>query len=67
MEISGKVALVSDADAVRAAVPQTVEQFGSLHPNINTAGFIADAPVVRNGAATPLAEFDRLVTTNLMR
>lgn len=62
----GVEADIADVEAVRAAVTETIERFGALHININTAGIIADVPVIRDGAATPLAEFERLVRTNLV-
>jgi NAD(P)-dependent dehydrogenase (short-subunit alcohol dehydrogenase family) len=65
-EAIGVEADIADAQAVAAAIAETVGHFGALHININTAGIIADVPVIRDGAATPLGEFERLVVTNLV-
>jgi 3-hydroxyacyl-CoA dehydrogenase/3-hydroxy-2-methylbutyryl-CoA dehydrogenase len=63
----GVEADLADDESVSAAFTQTLDRFGSLHININTAGIIGNVPIVGpDGTATPVAEFQRLVTTNLV-
>jgi 3-hydroxyacyl-CoA dehydrogenase/3-hydroxy-2-methylbutyryl-CoA dehydrogenase len=63
----GVEADLADDESIAAAVAQTLDRFGALHININTAGIIDNVPIVSpDGAATPVAEFQRLVSTNLV-
>jgi hypothetical protein len=63
----GVEADLADDESIAAAFAQTLDRFGALHININTAGIIDNVPIVSpDGAATPVAEFQRLVSTNLV-
>ncbi|MGK5443440.1 SDR family oxidoreductase [Micromonospora sp. URMC 105] len=58
---------IADADAVRDAFARTLERFGALHLNVNTAAVIAPVPVVQpDGTPTPIADFQRLIDINLV-
>lgn len=52
---------VSDADSVRSAVDAVVKQFGRLDVVVNAAGVIKKQPSLE----MPVAEFERIVRTNL--
>ncbi|MFF8730133.1 SDR family NAD(P)-dependent oxidoreductase [Streptomyces sp. NPDC015171] len=56
---------VTDAEAVEHAIAQTVERFGAVHVNVNTAGVIEHVPMLPDGHAADLAAFRRVVEVNL--
>lgn len=56
---------VTDADAVERAVAGTVDHFGAVHINVNTAGVIEHVPVASGGEPTALATFRRVIDTNV--
>jgi 3-hydroxyacyl-CoA dehydrogenase/3-hydroxy-2-methylbutyryl-CoA dehydrogenase len=63
----GVEADIANDDSVAEAIRQVIERYGALHININTAGIIDNVPIIRaDGTATPVAEFQRLVSTNLL-
>ena len=57
---------VADEDAVRAAVQKTVETFGGLHINVNSAGIGAAARTLGREGPMPLKTFEFIVRVNLI-
>ncbi len=57
---------VTDEASVQAAVNATVDQFGTLHVNVNSAGIGGAARTVGRDGAMPLAKFENIVRINLI-
>ncbi|PBC52076.1 3-hydroxyacyl-CoA dehydrogenase [Rhodococcus sp. ACS1] len=58
---------ITDPDQVAAAIRATLDQFGRIDVNVNTAGYIAAVPLTTaDGKPTDPAHFTQLLTTNLM-
>jgi 3-hydroxyacyl-CoA dehydrogenase/3-hydroxy-2-methylbutyryl-CoA dehydrogenase len=57
---------VVDGAAVELAVQRTIDHFGAVHINVNTAGISDGAKVVRDGEPAALAHFERVVAVNLI-
>lgn len=58
---------VSSEDAVRVAIDAAVSRFGAVHVAINCAGILGPAKVLdREGKASSLANFTRMVMVNLV-
>jgi 3-oxoacyl-[acyl-carrier protein] reductase len=48
---------IAEPEAIAAAVQESLDRFGALHINVNTAGIIDNAPIVTDdGQPTPLAD-----------
>lgn len=57
---------VADEDAVKSAIQKTVETFGALHININSAGIGAAARTLGKDGPMPLKTFEFVVRVNLI-
>lgn len=57
---------VADEDAVKAAIQKTVDTFGALHININSAGIGAAARTIGKDGPMPLKTFEFVVRVNLI-
>lgn len=58
---------VTDGEAVRAAIAEAEERHGTARILVNCAGIAPPAKVLnRDGTASPLADFSRIVTINLV-
>ncbi|MFD0067065.1 SDR family NAD(P)-dependent oxidoreductase [Streptomyces sp. NPDC056690] len=58
---------ITDPGQVAAAVAATLERFGRLDVNVNTAGYIAAVPLTEaDGTPSDPAAFARMVATNLV-
>lgn len=57
---------VADEDAVKAAVDKTVETFGTIHINLNSAGIGSAARTVGKDGPMPLKDFEFVVRVNLI-
>ncbi|MBG0851404.1 SDR family oxidoreductase [Streptomyces spinoverrucosus] len=58
---------ITDPEQVTAAVQAATDRFGAIDINLNTAGYIAAVGLTTaDGTPTDLAEFSRMVTTNLV-
>ncbi|MFE4254037.1 SDR family oxidoreductase [Streptomyces sp. NPDC056910] len=58
---------ITDPDQVAAAIKATVDRFGTIDININTAGYIDAVPLTQaDGTPTDPAKFTRMVATNLV-
>jgi 3-hydroxyacyl-CoA dehydrogenase/3-hydroxy-2-methylbutyryl-CoA dehydrogenase len=57
---------VADEDAVKAAIQKTVETFGALHINVNSAGIGAAARTLGKDGPMPLKTFEFIVRVNLV-
>lgn len=57
---------VSNEDQVQAAVQKTLERFGAIHVNVNSAGIGSAAKTVGRDGAMPLANFTRVINVNLI-
>lgn len=57
---------VSDEAQVEAAVQKTLATFGALHVNVNSAGIGAAAKTVGRDGPMPLAQFQRVISVNLL-
>ncbi|MEO3813208.1 SDR family NAD(P)-dependent oxidoreductase [Sphaerisporangium sp. B11E5] len=58
---------IADAEAVAAAVAATVDRFGTIDINVNTAGILIPTTLVTGtGEPTDSSELVRLVNTNLV-
>jgi 3-hydroxyacyl-CoA dehydrogenase / 3-hydroxy-2-methylbutyryl-CoA dehydrogenase len=58
---------IASRQAISAGVSAAIERFGSIHINVNTAGVIAGLSLVdSDGRPGDLAEFARLITTNVV-
>jgi 3-hydroxyacyl-CoA dehydrogenase / 3-hydroxy-2-methylbutyryl-CoA dehydrogenase len=58
---------ISDPDQVATAVAATLNRFGTIDVNINTAGYIAAVPLTTaEGTPTDPAQFRDMVTINLI-
>ncbi|MFE4256473.1 SDR family oxidoreductase [Streptomyces sp. NPDC056910] len=58
---------ITDPGQVAAAVEATLERFGRLDVNVNTAGYIAAVPLTEaDGTPSDPAAFARMVATNLV-
>jgi 3-hydroxyacyl-CoA dehydrogenase/3-hydroxy-2-methylbutyryl-CoA dehydrogenase len=56
---------ITDPEQIEAAIAATVDHFGTIDVNVNTAGFIATGLVTPDGKAAPADEFTRLMSTNV--
>lgn len=58
---------ITDPDQVAAAIGATIDRFGSIDIDVNTAGYIdAVTLTTADGKPSDLAAFARIVTTNLV-
>ncbi|GAA5705394.1 SDR family oxidoreductase [Streptomyces avermitilis] len=58
---------ITDPDQVAAAVTATRDRFGTIDVNVNTAGYQTAVPLTTaDGTPTDLAQFSRMVDTNLV-
>lgn len=57
---------VADEENVIAAVKKTVDTFGGLHININSAGIGAAARTIGKSGPMPLAQFEFIIRVNLI-
>jgi 3-hydroxyacyl-CoA dehydrogenase/3-hydroxy-2-methylbutyryl-CoA dehydrogenase len=58
---------ITDPDQVAAAITATLERFGRIDVNINTAGYMAAIPLTTaDGTPTDPTQFTRMLTTNLV-
>jgi len=57
---------VTDEAAVKAAIQAAIEQFGTIHINVNSAGIGGAARTVGRDGAMPLAKFQHIVNVNLI-
>jgi 3-hydroxyacyl-CoA dehydrogenase/3-hydroxy-2-methylbutyryl-CoA dehydrogenase len=57
---------VADEEAVKAAVQKTVDTFGALHININSAGIGAAARTLGKDGPMPLKQFEFIIRVNLV-
>ncbi|MFN3236642.1 MAG: SDR family NAD(P)-dependent oxidoreductase [Pseudomonadales bacterium] len=57
---------VADEEAVQAAVQKTVDTFGALHVNVNSAGIGAAARTLGKDGPMPLKTFEFVVRVNLI-
>lgn len=57
---------VADEDAVKAAIQKTLDTFGAIHININSAGIGAAARTVGRDGPMPLKTFEFVVRVNLI-
>ena len=57
---------VADEDAVTAAVQKTVDTFGALHTNINSAGIGAAARTLGKDGPMALKQFEFIIRVNLI-
>ncbi len=57
---------VADEAAVKAAVQKTLDTFGALHVNLNSAGIGAAARTLGKDGPMPLATFEFVVRVNLI-
>jgi 3-hydroxyacyl-CoA dehydrogenase / 3-hydroxy-2-methylbutyryl-CoA dehydrogenase len=57
---------VADEVAVKAAVQQTVDTFGALHINVNSAGIGAAARTLGRDGPMPLRNFEFILRVNLI-
>lgn len=57
---------VSNEEQVQAAVDKTIEQFGSLHVNVNCAGIGSAGKTLGRDGPMPLADFARVINVNLI-
>jgi len=57
---------VADEDAVKAAIDKTIETFGAIHINVNSAGIGAAARTVGKDGPMPLKNFEFVVRVNLI-
>jgi NAD(P)-dependent dehydrogenase (short-subunit alcohol dehydrogenase family) len=57
---------VTDAASVEGAIDRTLERFGAVHVNVNTAGIVNAAKIVSKGEPASLADFEKVVAVNLV-
>ncbi len=57
---------VADEEAVKAAIQKTLDTFGAIHININSAGIGAAARTVGRDGPMPLKTFEFVVRVNLI-
>ena len=57
---------VADEDAVKAAITEAQQVFGTVHVNVNSAGIGGAARTVGKDGAMPLARFEHIVRVNLI-
>lgn len=57
---------VADEEAVQAAVQKTVDTFGALHVNVNSAGIGAAARTLGKDGPMPLKTFEFVIRVNLI-
>ena len=57
---------VADEEAVKAAVQKTLDTFGALHININSAGIGAAARTLGKDGPMPLKQFEFIIRVNLV-
>src|SRR5579859_5937136 len=56
-----------DTPVLVSAIGRTIEQFGAIHINVNTAGFIRDLRTIQpDGTPIPLERFAELINVNLI-
>jgi 3-hydroxyacyl-CoA dehydrogenase/3-hydroxy-2-methylbutyryl-CoA dehydrogenase len=56
---------VTDARSVEHAIDATLERFGAVHVNVNTAGIPDGAKIVSGGEPASLDAFERVIAVNL--
>lgn len=57
---------VADEASVAAALEKTVEKFGTVHINVNSAGIGGAARTVGRNGPMPMEKFERVVRVNLL-
>ncbi|MDZ7686559.1 MAG: SDR family NAD(P)-dependent oxidoreductase [Gammaproteobacteria bacterium] len=57
---------VADEDAVKAAIDKTIDTFGAIHVNVNSAGIGAAARTVGRDGPMPLKNFEFVLRVNLI-
>ncbi|MFT7469269.1 MAG: 3-hydroxyacyl-CoA dehydrogenase/3-hydroxy-2-methylbutyryl-CoA dehydrogenase, partial [Candidatus Pseudothioglobus sp.] len=57
---------VADEEAVKAAIQKTLDTFGALHINVNSAGIGAAARTLGRDGPMPLKMFEFIVRVNLI-
>lgn len=57
---------VTDAGSVERAIDATLERFGAVHVNVNTAGIADAGKVVSQGEPGSLEVFERVIAVNLV-
>jgi len=57
---------VSSEEQVQAAIKKTLDRFGAIHININSAGIGSAAKTVGRDGAMPLSNFTRVINVNLI-
>lgn len=57
---------VTDAGSVEDAIAATVERFGAIHVNVNTAGIPDGGKIVSKGEPGSLETFERVIAVNLV-
>jgi 3-hydroxyacyl-CoA dehydrogenase / 3-hydroxy-2-methylbutyryl-CoA dehydrogenase len=57
---------VTDAGSVEHAIDATLERFGAVHVNVNTAGIPDAAKLVSGGEPALLGAFERVIAVNLV-
>jgi 3-hydroxyacyl-CoA dehydrogenase/3-hydroxy-2-methylbutyryl-CoA dehydrogenase len=57
---------VTDAGSVEHAIDATLEHFGAVHVNVNTAGIAGGAKIVSGGAPASLEAFEWVISVNLV-
>lgn len=57
---------VTDAGSVQDAIATTLERFGAIHVNVNTAGIPDGGKVVSKGEPGSLETFERVIAVNLV-
>jgi 3-hydroxyacyl-CoA dehydrogenase / 3-hydroxy-2-methylbutyryl-CoA dehydrogenase len=57
---------VANPDSVEAAVRGTVERFGAVHINVNTAGIADGGKIVAGGEPASFKAFERVIAVNLV-
>ena len=57
---------VADEDAVKAAIEKTMDSFGTIHVNLNSAGIGAAARTLGRDGPMPLNNFEFVIRVNLI-
>ena len=57
---------VADEDAVKAAIQKTIDTFGAIHVNVNSAGIGAAARTLGKDGPMPLKTFEFVLRVNLV-
>jgi 3-hydroxyacyl-CoA dehydrogenase / 3-hydroxy-2-methylbutyryl-CoA dehydrogenase len=57
---------IADPEQVAATIKATVDRFGTIHVNVNTAGIQGFVPLVGPNGPTDVADFAKMWTTNVV-